>query len=137
CSSVGYAPPKLTSHRRPCWAKMSRRHDQEVSSGIESAREGTGGLPVAPSLEPTLATVQSPAEYAPVDRRVIFISALALGIGAIAALIANILTHLIGFITNLAYYGRISGAFSAPSTDRLGVWSIFVPIVGAFIVGLM
>jgi H+/Cl- antiporter ClcA len=81
--------------------------------------------------------VESPAEYAPVDRRVIFISVLAIGVGAVAALIANILTHLIGFITNLAYFGRISGAFSAPSTDRLGYWSILVPIVGAFIVGLM
>ncbi|MEO6877452.1 MAG: chloride channel protein, partial [Gemmatimonadaceae bacterium] len=81
--------------------------------------------------------MHSPPEYSPVDRRVIFISLLAIFVGAVAALIANVLTHLIGFITNLVYYGRFSGAFSAPSTDRLGMWSILVPIGGAFIVGLM
>ncbi len=105
--------------------------------GHEPVGGPTGGIAIAPSLEPTLATVHSPPEYSPVDRRVIFISLLAIFVGAVAALIANVLTHLIGFITNLVYYGRFSGAFSAPSTDRLGAWSILVPIGGAFIVGLM
>ena len=95
------------------------------------------GLPVAPSLEPSLASVHAPAEYAPIDRRVIVISLLALGVGAAAAVIASVLTHLIGLITNLAYYGRISGSFVAPSIERLGVWSVCVPIVGALIVGVM
>ena len=57
------------------------------------------------------------------------------GIGA--ALLANLLTRLIGLITNVAYYGRISTSFTAPSTVRLGAWSIFVPIVGALVVGVM
>ena len=58
-------------------------------------------------------------------------------VGACGALIAVILVHLIGFITNLSYFGRLSWAFSSPSTDRLGFWSILVPVVGAVIVGLM
>ncbi len=95
------------------------------------------GLPVAPSLEPALATIQAPPEYAPVDKRVIIISSIAIVVGACGALIASILTHLIGFITNLAYYGRIDWAFSPPSTDRLGIWSVFVPIIGAVVVGFM
>ncbi|HEY5060393.1 MAG TPA: chloride channel protein, partial [Gemmatimonadaceae bacterium] len=101
--------------------------------------DAAGGLPVAPSLEPALAlaAVNAPAGYAPVDGRVIFICLIALGVGGGAALIANLLTHLIGFITNLAYYGRLSGAFSAPSTDRLGAWSVLVPVAGALIVGVM
>jgi chloride channel protein, CIC family len=98
---------------------------------------GGDGIPVAPGLDLALAEVQGPPSYAPVDRRVIVICALALGIGAAGALIAAILTHLIGFITNLAYFGRISGAFSPPSTERWGVFSVFVPVVGALIVGVM
>jgi H+/Cl- antiporter ClcA len=97
----------------------------------------TEGLPVAPSLEPALAAVQAPPGYVPVDRRVIVISLIATGVGACGALIASLLTHLIGFITNLAYFGRISTAFTAPSTSHWGVWSVFVPVVGAVIVGLM
>ena len=108
-----------------------------MPDSTQPPHNAAGGLPVAPSLDPALAAVNAPAGYAPVDRRVIFISLLALGVGGGAALIANLLTHLIGFITNLAYYGRLSGAFSAPSTDRLGGWSVLVPIVGALIVGIM
>ena len=97
----------------------------------------TDGLPVAPSLNLTLAEVQGPPSYSPVDRRVIAICALALGVGAAGALIATILTHLIGFITNLAYYGRLSTEFSPPSTERWGVFSVLVPVIGAFVVGIM
>jgi H+/Cl- antiporter ClcA/CBS domain-containing protein len=48
-----------------------------------------------------------------------------------------LLTRLIGLITNLSYFGRWSTDFTAPSTDRLGVWSVLVPIAGAVVVGLM
>jgi len=95
------------------------------------------GLPVAPSLQPALASVQAPPHYSAVDKRVVWISALAIIVGACAAGIALFLTRLIGLITNLAYYGRWSTAFSAPSTARLGAWSVLVPIVGAVLVGLM
>ena len=95
------------------------------------------GLPVAPSLAPALAAVDAPAEYAPVDQRVVVISAIAILVAIGAALLANVLTRLIGLITNIAYYGRFSTAFVAPSTVRLGAWSILVPLVGAFVVGIM
>ena len=58
-------------------------------------------------------------------------------IGAGGAIIAVILTSLIGLITNLAYYQRWSFAFSPPTTDRLGAWTILIPIAGALIVGVM
>ena len=95
------------------------------------------GLPVAPSLAPALATVEAPPEYVPVDQRVVIISGIAVLVGVGAALLANVLTRLIGLITNIAYYGRLSTAFAAPSTVRLGAWSILVPLTGAFIVGIM
>jgi len=72
----------------------------------------TDALPVAPSLS----GVQAPPQYAPVDARVIYISALAIGVGAGGALIADVLTHLIGLITNIAYYGRAVAAFVPPRT---------------------
>jgi H+/Cl- antiporter ClcA len=68
---------------------------------------------------------------------VVVIACIAMAVGAGAALLANVLTRLIGLITNVAYYGRVSTSFAAPSTARLGAWSILVPIAGAFIVGLM
>jgi chloride channel protein, CIC family len=97
----------------------------------------THGLPVAPSLEPTLDGLVVPPEYSPVDARVAWVSGLSVLVGVGAAVVAGLLARLIGLITNLAYFGRWSTAFTAPSTDRLGVWSVFVPIVGAVVVGLM
>ena len=58
-------------------------------------------------------------------------------IGAGGALIASVLTHLIGLITNIAYFGRVSWAFSPPSTARFGAWTVLIPVVGGLVVGVM
>jgi len=108
-----------------------------VPDGEPSPHTAAEGIPVAPSLEPAIAAVHAPSEYSAVDQRVIIISGIAIVVGAAGAVIANVLTHLIGFITNLAYFGRLSGEFVAPSTARWGAWSVLVPIVGAVVVGLM
>jgi H+/Cl- antiporter ClcA/CBS domain-containing protein len=71
------------------------------------------------------------------DRRVLVLSGMALGIGVISAFVAYALVWLIGVITNLAYYHRLSAAFVSPAANRLGGWAILVPVVGGLIVGLM
>src|SRR6476659_7775218 len=60
-----------------------------------------------------------------------------MAIGACGALIAALLTRLIGLITNIAYYGQVSTVFRPPTTSHLGAWSVVVPVIGALIVGLM
>jgi H+/Cl- antiporter ClcA len=55
----------------------------------------------------------------------------------IAALAAQGLTALIGLITNVAFYGRLSARFTSPADHQLGLWVITVPVVGGLIVGLM
>lgn len=69
--------------------------------------------------------------------RVLFLVALSIPIAAAAALVAQGLTHLIGFFTNLSFYGRFSSAFISPAANNLGIWVIGVPVVGGIIVGLM
>ena len=59
---------------------------------------------MAPSLEPALETISTPAEHTVVDRRVLAIDDLAIVLGLVATLIARVLTSLIGLITNLAFY---------------------------------
>jgi CIC family chloride channel protein len=108
-----------------------------VSDGERTPLNAAAGLPVAPSLEPALEAVQAPPAYARVNRRVIVISGIAIVIGGGSALIASVLTHLIGLITNIAYFGRVSWAFSPPSTAHLGLLSVLVPVVGGLVVGVM
>ena len=44
---------------------------------------------------------------------------------------------LIGFITNLSFYGRISSDFSSPAENHLGAWVIVIPALGGIVVGIM
>jgi CIC family chloride channel protein len=67
----------------------------------------------------------------------VFISVMAIGLGIVSGFVAPALTHLIGFVTNLAFYGRISTSFISPAGNRLGAFVIIVPVIGGVIVGLM
>ncbi|MFC4764648.1 chloride channel protein [Dyella koreensis] len=94
-------------------------------------------IPLAPSLDPVLAEAHMPRRFRPLDRRVLWISAMAMVLGAVMAGVARALTALIGLITNLAFYGRWSDAFVSPAGNRLGLWVILVPVIGGLIVGVM
>ena len=71
------------------------------------------------------------------DRRVLLLSAMALVIGAMSALVARVLIWLIDLITNLSFFHRFSVAPAIPQDAHLGLWVILVPVVGALIIGLM
>jgi H+/Cl- antiporter ClcA len=70
-------------------------------------------------------------------RRVIVITAIAMGIGVVAAYVAKGLLALIAFFTNLFYYGRFSTDAASPVGNHLGLFVIVIPVVGALIIGLM
>lgn len=58
-------------------------------------------------------------------------------IGALCAFVALALLRLIGLFTNLFYFGRWSTAMASPAGNHLGYYSVFVPIAGALIIGIM
>ena len=69
--------------------------------------------------------------------RVVPISLLAIGIGVLCSFIALALLRLIGLFTNLFYYGQWHSNLISPAENHLGFYSIFVPIGGSIIVGIM
>lgn len=71
------------------------------------------------------------------DVRVLYLSAMALVMGVISALVAWVLVWLIGAITNLAYYQRLSTSFVSPANNQMGYLAVLVPIVGGLIIGIM
>ncbi len=71
------------------------------------------------------------------DRRVVAVSALAVGVGALAAVLAAALLHLIALFTNLFYFQRFSFAAIRPADHAPGAWAIAVPVVGGLVVGLL
>jgi CIC family chloride channel protein len=71
------------------------------------------------------------------DSRLVRLTAMAMIIGAMSALVAYALVWLIGSITNIAYYHRLSSALVSPAANKLGWWALIVPMIGGLIVGLM
>ncbi|QYM78872.1 chloride channel protein [Horticoccus luteus] len=71
------------------------------------------------------------------DRRVLLLSALAVPIGCIAALVAKALIWLIAVITNAAFFLKFSTATSTLAGHHFGWWGVVVPVIGGLIVGLI
>ena len=69
--------------------------------------------------------------------RVIPISGLAIVIGVVSAYVALLLLRLIGFFTNIFFYGRIRWDLVSPAGHHLGYWVVLVPVIGGLNVGLM
>ena len=69
--------------------------------------------------------------------RVIPISLLAIAIGLLATGVAWLLLRLIGFFTNLFYFGRVSTAIVSPAGNHLGWFAVLVPVGGALIIGVL
>jgi H+/Cl- antiporter ClcA len=69
--------------------------------------------------------------------RIALVSVLAACIGFFAGLIAFVLYNLIGLFTNIFFFHRLSFAFSSARNNHLGIWVIFVPVIGGIIVGIM
>jgi len=69
--------------------------------------------------------------------RVLFISAIAIGIGVVSTFVAKALLAFINISTNLFYFQRLSAAPASPADNHLGLVAVAVPVAGALIIGLM
>src|SRR5690554_398342 len=112
-----------------------QHHRRTTSPGDHEER--TGGLAVAPSMDPALASVRVPREEPVIGARTVRFAGIAMLIGIAGGFIAEALLRLIGLITNLVFFQRIDTTLVPPTTEHLGVWVIAVPILGAVVIGLM
>jgi CIC family chloride channel protein len=71
------------------------------------------------------------------DKRMLLLCLLAAPIGALSSLVAKALLWLIAFITNLAFFHRLSAIPVLPEHHHLGYWVGVVPLLGALVIGLM
>ena len=69
--------------------------------------------------------------------RVVFITAVAIGLGVVSAGVAWFLLKLIGLFTNLFFFGRIDFSLADPADANLGLLIIVIPVIGSLLVGLM
>ncbi|HVJ85079.1 MAG TPA: chloride channel protein [Caulifigura sp.] len=99
----------------------------------------TDGLTLSPGLDAVTDAANVPAQHAAIDRDVVRICAYAVILGSVAGLVGQFLVALIGLVTNLSFFGRVSTgeAIPAEAVSHLGLWVIPIPVIGGLIVGFM
>ena len=95
------------------------------------------GIPVSPSLNPTLEAENFRPRRSHNRNRVIALSCIVFIVAVFVSVLAKLLMYLIALITNISFYATFSFSESSPSASLLGPFVIFVPAIGGVIVGLM
>src|SRR5579859_6238925 len=85
--------------------------------------------------ESTSRHVASAVSYT--NYRLLRISILAAVIGVLAGIAAEILDRLIGLVTNIAFYRRLSTELVPIGGNTVGAWVIVIPAIGGLIIGFM
>ncbi|HET7684590.1 MAG TPA: chloride channel protein [Marmoricola sp.] len=69
--------------------------------------------------------------------RMLLITALALPVGAVAAVAAWALLRLVGLITNAVFYQRVDSSLVAPGDNHPWWLVLLAPVVGGLVIGVM
>src|SRR2546423_11334257 len=113
----------------------------ESTHPVEQASTTAGGLPVSPSMGPTLEEAAVPTERLLVDGRLVMICMMSIILALAAACVAELLMALIALITNISFHHDPAFSFkSIPPVIRgehAHWFVVIVPVIGAVIVGLM
>jgi H+/Cl- antiporter ClcA len=94
------------------------------------------GIPIAPSLPPLL-NKNNDDNTRSSKRRLLQISLLSVSVAIVISLIAKFLILLIDLVTNICFYGTFDFSFRSPADNHLGLFVIFLPVLGGVLVGLM
>jgi len=94
-------------------------------------------IPVSISLNPTLENENIGQKNYTNKKRLLYISALAVSVAFAVSIIAKLLVYLIDLITNISFFGNVSVHEVSPAENTLGIWVIFIPVIGGIIIGLM
>ena len=85
----------------------------------------------------TTARVGRPLADFTADPRMLVLAAMALAVGTFGAVSAFVLIKLIGLVTNLVWFGRISTAATSFVDVRPSPWMVVAPVLGGLAIGVM
>lgn len=122
------------------WAKLSERVTGGDADEPDEAEDGgaeNDDVPYfGPDHRPAVTAERALGDFTATGQLLRFVP-LALIIGALGAGISLALLDMIGFVTNLVYYQRISVRLVSPDANTLGLLAVVIPVGGGLIVGLM
>src|SRR5437899_8390610 len=73
----------------------------------------------------------------PAQFRMVLVSCLAAGIGLVAGFLAYLLYRLIGFLTNVFFFHRLSADFASARLNHLGPWVFVITVICGLSVGII
>jgi chloride channel protein, CIC family len=112
--------------------------DKNSMAGDDNLLASTDeGIPISPDLDFVVEAAQVPEPTPTIDRRVVWLCGIAIVLGVMASLVAQVFIGLISLITNIAFFGRFSLDAQSPGENQLGLWVLAIPVVGGIICGLM
>ncbi|HEY2772572.1 MAG TPA: chloride channel protein [Candidatus Binatia bacterium] len=104
---------------------------QAAPSGIAPAPR-----PPVATAAPGLTQVDELGDFT-TTARVLPLTLLACGIGALSAVVAFALLRAIALFTNLFFFQRLSFAAVSPAQNTLGAAAVVVPVIGALVIGVI
>src|ERR1700752_1952681 len=110
---------------------------EKPRDGHRAASASTDGGALLPLGTDGARPLPSLAKTQPPQFRIGLVSFLAGGIGLVAGAVAFLLYKLIGLFTNLFFYHRWDATFLSARMNHLGLWVIFIPVIGGLVVGIM
>ena len=99
--------------------------------------ENHSRIPISTALEEISGKTQRIWQIAEDKKRILYISLLAVIIGACISFIGKVLVLLINFFTNISFHHRLSFESANPAISDMGIFVVFIPAIGGLIVGLM
>lgn len=94
-------------------------------------------ISISPNLQYFIDSENESSPKRKTNKRLIYLSALAVSIGIVISLVARLLVYLINLITNISFFGNVSLEHASPVHNQLGLWVIIIPAIGGLVVGLM
>ncbi len=95
------------------------------------------GIPISVSMGPVIESEELARRHSIKLSRLLYICSLAVLNAMLVSVIAKVLVNLIGFVTGVSFYGIFSVSDISPVGNHLGIYVIFIPVIGGVIVGIM
>ena len=95
------------------------------------------GIPISVSIGPALEAEKMQKVQGVNLKRLAYICSLAILNALLVGIIAKVMVSLISWVTAISFYGTILPGEVSPTGNHLGVWVIFIPVIGGVIVGIM
>jgi CIC family chloride channel protein len=107
-----------------------------MNKKIESASTNQG-IPVSISIGPTLEAEGIKRWQSIHLSRLLYLCLLAVINAMLVGVVAKFMVELIELVTGISFYGAIKPGNVSPVGNHLGLWVIFIPVIGGVLVGIM